>query len=221
VRRQASIRVSTRQTRVFAPRLVAGIAWSCFAGFPALAQLPTCATPAWSSCDLAFDLDAGANPANVELRGEFRSPRARTLVVSAFPDSDRRWVIRFTPTEAGTWEYRLTSSVKSLDGQQGRVTGTESDAPGFVRVANVHHFATDNTVSNPKQHLWMGTALENFVKTPRAEFSALVEQRAKDQFTHLRVAIDAGADLREAADRVREVNSRGMVADLALAAIPV
>lgn len=201
---------------MFAPRLVAGIALV----FPALAQLPTCTAPAWSACDLAFDLDAGA-PANVELRGEFRSPRARTLALIAFRDSERRWVIRFAPTEAGPWEYRLTSNVKSWDGQQGRVTGSESDAPGFVRVANVHHFATENNLSNPKPHLWIGTELENFLKIPRAEFSTLVEQRAKDQFTHLRVTIDAGADLREAADRVREINSRGLVADLALAAIPV
>jgi hypothetical protein len=169
---------------------------------------------------LAFDLDANA-PDSVELRGEFRSPRARTLVLNAFRDAERRWVIRFTPTEAGTWEYRLTSNVKGLDGQLGRVTGSESDAPGFVRAANVHHFATDNTVSNPKPHLWVGTLIENFSKTPRAEFSALLEQRAKDGFTHLRAAIEAGADLREAADRVREINSRGMVADLVLAAIPV
>jgi hypothetical protein len=190
------------------------------AALPVMAQLPTCTAPAWSSCDLAFDLDAGA-PANVELRGEFRSPRARTVALTAFRDAERRLVIRFTPTEAGTWEYRLTSNVKTWDGQQGRVTGAESDAPGFVHAANVHHFATDNGAVNPRPHLWVGTELPNFLKIPRAEFSAAVEQRAKDQFTHLRVTIDAGADLREAADRVREINSRGLVADLALAAIPL
>jgi hypothetical protein len=190
-------------------------------GLPAMAQLPTCTAPAWSSCDLSFDLDAGADPTNVELRGEFRSPRARTVALTAFRDSDRRWVIRFTPTEAGSWEYRLTSNVKTWDGQQGRATGSESDALGFVRIANVHHFATDNGAVNPKPHLWVGTELANFLTIPRAQFSASVEQRAKDQFTHLRVTLDAGVDLREAADRVREVNSRGLVAGLVLAAIPV
>lgn len=200
---------------------------------PALAQLPTCTAPAWSSCDLAFDLepsDVPANPAAVELRAEFRSPRARTVALTAFRDGDRRWTIRFAPTEAGQWDYRVTSNVKRLDSQEGRVTAAASDAPGFVRVANVHHFATESIVStsdvnaNRQPHLWMGTEVANFAKLPRAEFTRIVDQRAKDKFTHLRVTIDAGPntrdDLRETADRVREINSAGMVADIVLSAIP-
>lgn len=200
-------------------RVLAIAALFCSAAF-LLAQAPTCSAPAWSPCDLTFDLDTSA-PANVELRGEFRSPHARTIALTAFRDGDRRWVIRFAPTEAGTWEYRLTSNVKSWDGQQGRVTGSESDAPGFVRIANVHHFDTDNGVSNPKPHLWVGTALENFLKLSRAEFISAVEQRSRDGFTHLRVTVDANADLREAVDRIREINARGLVADLVLSAIPL
>jgi hypothetical protein len=48
----------------------------------------------------------------------------------------------------------------------------------------------------------------------------MVEQRVREKFTHLRVTLDAGSDLREAAERVRAINARGLIADLALASIP-
>ena len=183
---------------------------------PAWAQLPTCTVPAWSACDLAFDLEAGENPAAVQLHGEFRSAK-RTLLIQAFRDGDRRYVLRFSPTESGEWNYRLTSSLKRLDGQLGKATATESDSPGFVRVANVHHFAYEGT---NKQHLWMSTAIEDFVKIPRADFDRAVDQKSAEKFTHLRVTIPAEADLREAAERVRTINAHGLTADLVLASIP-
>src|SRR5512143_866025 len=100
-----------------------GLRWAMVIGacvaVPAWAQLPTCNVPAWSSCDLDFDLAAGENPAAVELHGEFRSDK-RTLLIHAFRDGDRRYVLRFAPTEPGDWAYRLTSSLKRLDGQLGK-----------------------------------------------------------------------------------------------------
>src|SRR5580658_8625346 len=134
--------------------------------FPLLAQ-PTCpATPAWSPCDLVFDLEGAENPGDkpegVELRAEFRSPHHRTYLMYAFRAADRRFVIRFSPTEAGTWDYRVSSSIGRLDGQQGQFNATESDSPGFVKVANVHHFQTENS----KPHLWMASNVENFLALP-------------------------------------------------------
>ncbi|MBV8847667.1 MAG: DUF5060 domain-containing protein, partial [Bryobacterales bacterium] len=79
---------------------------------PAFAQPSTCpGAQAWSPCDWAFDLAPTDNTDNFELRGEFRSPHHRTYVLRAFRDAGRRYVIRFTPTEGGDWEYRLSSSV--------------------------------------------------------------------------------------------------------------
>src|SRR5690349_23042380 len=101
---------------------------------PAWAQLPTCSVRAWSACDLAYDLAAGENPAGIELHGEFRSAK-RTLLIQAFRDGDRRYILRFAPTEPGEWDFRLTSTLKSLDGKMGMAMATESDSPGFVRVA--------------------------------------------------------------------------------------
>jgi hypothetical protein len=172
-------------------------------------------TPAWSSCDLTFDLTPGENPENLELHAEFRFPR-RTYLIPAFRDGDRRYTIRFAPTESGNWDYRLTSSLPRLNGQTGSFTASSSDSPGFVKSTMLHHFATENG----KPHLWMATAIEGFTKLPRADFDRIVDQRAKEKFTHLRVTIDPGADLREAADRVRAINARGLVADLVLASLP-
>jgi hypothetical protein len=183
---------------------------------PLFAQ-PSCpATPAWSPCDLVFDLEANEKPDAVELRAEFRSPHHRTYLMHAFRDGDRRFVIRFSPTEGGSWEYRLTSSIARLDGTLGQFNATESDSPGFVKVANVHHFQTENN----KPHLWMATSVEKFLSMPRAEFDALVAARAKEKFSHLRVTIEPGADLREAAERIRAINSHGLTADIMFAAIP-
>jgi hypothetical protein len=177
------------------------------------AQHACSSTPAWSTCDLAFDLEPGDNAAALQLRAEFQSPHHRTYLMYAFQDSERRFIIRVAPTEAGTWFYRLTSNLPRLDGKEGQFTATESDSPGFVRVANVHHFMTEG---NSKQHLWMATALDHFATIPRAEFDRIVAQRAAEKFTHVRVTIERSDDLREAADRLRAINARGMTADLAL-----
>ena len=89
--------------------------------------------------------------------------------------------------------------------------------PGFVKVANVHHFAYEGT---NKQHLWMATAIDDFAKIPRADFDSAVSKGSAEKFTHLRVTIAKDADLGEAAERIRAINARGVVADVVLAAIP-
>jgi hypothetical protein len=192
--------------------------WLLVAAVPAFPQITTCSNPqAWSPCDLTFDFTPADNIDNLDLRAEVRSPSHRTYLVRSFRDADRRYVIRFTPTEAGAWEYRVSSSLMRLEGQQGNVTAASFDSPGFVHPAkNLHHFQTENG----QPHLWMATAIDNFAGISRADFDKLVDQRAAEKFTHLRVTIDPQADLREAADRIRAINSRGIVADLVLAAIP-
>jgi hypothetical protein len=175
-----------------------------------------CATVrAWSACDLVYELAPLENPERAELRAEFRSPRFKTYLLHAFLDN-RKLIIRFAPTEAGNWVYRLTSNLPRLDGQAGNVTAAESDSPGFVHVANVHHFATENL----KQHLWMSAAIDRFAEMPRADFDRLIEQRSQEKFSHLRVTLEAGTDLAEATERIRAINEKGVVADIVLAAIP-
>lgn len=182
---------------------------------PALAQLPTCSAPLWSPCDLVFEVQPGEASGNAELRAEFRSPHKDTRAIRAFADGNR-FVLRFTPDEVGEWDYRITSTIKQFDGQIGKANGTPSDAPGFVRPANVHHFQT----ANLQPHLWMASAIESFVTMPRTDFETAVAARASEKFTHIRLTIQEGADLNEAAERVRVIHSRGLVTDIALAALP-
>ena len=81
------------------------------------AQSPCNNTSAYSPCEIVFELSepeaaAHSNPyVNVDLKAEFRSPRHRTFLQPAFWDGGRRMVLRFTPTEAGDWDYRVTSNI--------------------------------------------------------------------------------------------------------------
>jgi Domain of unknown function (DUF5060) len=184
---------------------------------PLLAQSNPClGTVTWSACDWSFDLAPSENPDTFELHAEFRSPRSHTFLLHAFRDGDRHFLIRFAPTEEGDWNYRFTSNLPRLQGQTGQFNAEASASPGFVKTANVHHFAT----ANGKPHLWMASALDDFLSLPRDEFERTVAARANDKFTHLRVTIPSNADLDEAAERIRSINTHGVVADLVFASIP-
>ncbi len=204
------------------------------------AQSPCDNTPAYSSCDIAFELSdkaAAAHPdpyKTVELRAEFRSPRHRTLAMPAFWDGGRRMVIRFAPTEAGQWDYRLTSNVAELDGKTGSFTVAASPSPGFIRAANVHHWAWTERDENglDQGHLWMGATELRFGYLDDAAFRSVADTRAAQKFNHLRGWITDGAgdaaytgpdspnlaQFRRFDDRIRYLTSKGIAADLILAA---
>lgn len=177
----------------------------------AYAQTVCPATPAYSVCDIALE---SAGPVN--LSGEFRSPSHRTYLIPAFWDG-ARMILRVTPTEPGTWDFRLT------DGKQGQFTATSSDSPGFVEPANVHHFRYTGTL---KAHLWMGEILPPL---EHAQFEAYVRQRAAQKFNHARVTLIPNREAFPDADRPNAawfadldsrlllLNRLGMVADLAIA----
>ena len=206
------------------------------AGLSLFAQATCNNTPAYTPCEFTFELNpqegaAHPNPyVDVELHAEFRSPHFHTFKVPAFWDGGRRLVIRFTPTEVGEWLWRITSNIQRWDGQTGSFASAASDAPGFVRAANVHHWAW--TEGN-QPHLWMGDTLYPFAFLDRALFERIVDTRAAQKFNHIRGLI-LGTD--EQAARVfpspgkpnlehfqrldqyiRYMNGKGIVADLILA----
>jgi len=187
----------------------------------------------YSPCEILFELDAAEsnlhpNPYwSVELRAEIRSPRFKTFQAHAFFDGDNRIAIRFSPTDPGQWDFRITSNLPRFNGKEGRFDATPSDHPGFVRVQNVRHFAYEES---KKPHLWMGDTLMNFAGMNRAAFDSAVEQRAKEKFNHLRgyllgddpakafAAPDRPntAYFQELDKRVRSMNEKGLTADLVL-----
>jgi len=198
------------------------------------AQAPCANTPAYSPCELVFELnaqDAAAHPhpyQTVEIKAEFRSPRHRTFMLPAYWDGGNRLVIRFTPTEAGEWDYRVSGNIRQFDGQQGSFTAAASEAPGFIRPANVHHWAY--TEGN-RAHFWMGATEMRFGSLGDDDFRSLADARAKQKFNHLRGWLLGapedhafnGPDAPEVAyfqrldRRIRYLNEKGIVADLILA----
>jgi hypothetical protein len=201
----------------------------------AFAQAPCANTPAYSPCEMVFDLPdqaAAAHPdpyTTVDLRAEFRSPRHRTYMLPAYWDGGRRMVIRFSPTEAGDWDYRLSSNIADWEGKTGSFTAAASEAPGFVRTANVHHWMYTERLL---PHLWMGADEPRFGFIDDAAFQAMADARAAQKFNHVRGWLmaqpqDAAysqsgapelAVFQRLDQRVRYLNQKGITADLVLAA---
>lgn len=204
---------------------------------PVFAQTPCDNTPAYSPCEFVFELTAAEAAAHtdpyrdVELQAEIRSPRFRTFLIPAFWDGGHKMVLRFVPTESGQWTYKITGNLASVDGKQGTFNAAESESPGYVHPANVHHWWTDNK----KAHLWMGTIADRLGFMGADEFSRLLATVAAEKFNHVRVSIlgEPGDRARvmegnrpnpqyfdELDRRVIEMQKRGITTDLVLAANP-
>jgi hypothetical protein len=199
----------------------------------ALAQSPCNNTPAYSVCEIAFDVPAQPSPyTSVDLRVEFRSPRRRTYALPAFWDGGGHMVVRFAPTEPGAWDYLVTSNVAALNDKTGAFTAAASEAKGFLQRANVHHWMWSEKSSTGlyQPHLWLGTTELLFASLDDAAFRALADSRAAEKFTHFRGLVLAGSFgsqfasgapnlnfFRRLDARVRYLNEKGLVADLILA----
>jgi hypothetical protein len=206
------------------------------AGLPVWAQTVCPPAPAYSPCDIVFELseeEARAHPnpyLSVELQAEFRSPRYRTFLMPAFWDGGGRMVIRFTPTDPGSWDFRVASNIQRFDGKMGRVEATQSDSPGFLRARNVHHWGYTET---NLPHLWMGDTCYRFGFLDRAIFDKVIEARAQQKFNHLRGLLIGGQEesrtvfpspdqvnpeyFRQMDERILAMNRKGIIADLVLA----
>ncbi len=159
-------------------------------------------TPAYSTCELVFELsqaDAAKHPEpykTVDLKAEFRSPRHRTLALPAYWDGGRRMVVRFAPTEAGDWAYRVTSNVAAFEGKTANFTAAASPSPGFIHPENVHHWVYSERDERGlyRAHLWMGASGVRFAsRTGRVSRCGRCARR--DKFNHLRGFIGGeGAD---------------------------
>jgi len=206
---------------------------------PALHAQASCNnTQAYTPCEMVFELneqEAAAHPnpyATVDLRVEFRSPQQHTMALPGYWDGGRRMVVRFAPTEAGTWAYQVNSNIARWNGQTGNFTAAASDAKGFIQAANVHHWQYTEMKNGLYQpHLWLGVDEPLFGSLDDAAFRALADARAAEKFTHLRGFVLAGSFggqfgtngqpnldyFRRLDGRVRYLNEKGLIADLVLA----
>jgi hypothetical protein len=214
----------------FAKWIAAGLFW-----LPLLLRAECPSTPAYSACDISFDLndaEAKAHPnpyTTVEIHAEFRSPKFKTVILRGFWDGGRRMVIRFTPTEAGEWTGRVTSNVQRFEGQELKVNATASEALGFIRPANVHHW---QYTENLKPHLWMGDTSLQIASMPDDFFHRTIDTRSQQKFTHIRGVVTGSVEntahvladpdrpdvnfFRQLDERVRYMNQKGLIFDAVL-----
>lgn len=209
------------------------LAWIAVLAAPlAVAQSPCNNTPAYSVCEIAFDVANEAPYANVDLRVEFRSPRRRTYAMPAFWDGGHRMVVRFAPTEPGAWDYLVSSNAPEWNDKTGSFTAAASEAKGFIQAANVHHWmwSEKSAAGLFQAHLWSGTTELLFAEMDDTAFHSLADARASQKFTHFRGLVlaggvggqwtSAGPNLdffRRLDARVRYLNQKGLIADLILA----
>ena len=161
------------------------------------------------------------------LRVEFRSPGHTTYMMRSFWDGDRTLRVRFTPTEAGEWTYKITSTSKRLNEQEAKFTATETNESGMVNVANVRHWRT----TNKKPHLWLGAEVP-WLEMEQTTLETWLDARKKNGFTHIRGTLlsaqgsskpfmaDGKPDLvffQRLDERVLAVADRGFTADLVIA----
>lgn len=138
-------------------------------------------------------------------------------------------VIRVSPTEAGSWTYRLSGNVKELDGRQGKFEAAARDVDGFIMRANVHHWRYTHS---KKAHLWMGDTMYTLALVEQPFFDAWLEARSKQKFNHVRLYAGPAdqflmINFRQDSpppepfysrldERLLAINEKGIVADLIL-----
>lgn len=199
------------------------------------ASLPACDSGAkkYSPCELRFEWNAselpgGKSPFRDELLNvEFRGPDNTTYLMRAFWDGGRAMRVRFTPNQSGTWAYRVTSDIKRLEVREKTFAVADTPSHGFIRVANVRHWWTDDR----QPHLWSSAEVP-WNELDDATFRSYVDGCKQDGFTHLRgIVLDAkGANgplssdgepdftyFNKLDDRLLYANDQGFVLDLILA----
>jgi Domain of unknown function (DUF5060)/Protein of unknown function (DUF4038) len=203
---------------------------------PANAAAPACSqgVAAYMPCELTFDWNDNEIPPGISaykdelLNVEFRSPQSKTYLMRGFWDGGRTLRVRFSPTEEGQWAYHVTSEIKRYNDQEGQFAVSASGSPGYVAVANLRHWWTDNK----QPHLWFSAEVP-WLDLSQADFQSFVDARKADGFTHIRGSLltqKAGkpspltsklqpnfAYFAALDDRLLYAQSKGMVLDLIFA----
>ena len=112
-------------------RIIAGTVAALALTGGAFAQTVCPPTPEFTPCDLVFDIPSAKTDQPLDLQAEFRSPHQSTGLVRAFWDGGTRWIIRYTPAESGTYEWRLTGA--GFAGKEGRLPMSTKPPPAPER----------------------------------------------------------------------------------------
>lgn len=107
---------------------------------------------------------------DVSVVAEFTAPDGRSVRVNGFWDGERTWRVRFTPTSAGTWNYRI-SSAPAIPGlaRDGRlaVKAAARGARGFLR-RDAEHPQSFSFDSGERFFMW-GNTVYHLVATAQSD----------------------------------------------------
>src|SRR5436190_1884836 len=113
-------------TRVILAIMRVGLLVLC-TGMVLFAQKPCSDTPIYTPCDIPFELTGDETWQTARITAEVKSPRFKTFTAEAFWDGGRKMLIRFTPTDDGSWELKLTSNLQRFDKQLIKVNAIPSE----------------------------------------------------------------------------------------------
>jgi len=118
--------------------------------------------------DLKAEYNNPFNPDEIDLQAEFTSPSGRKWNIWGFynPSSwASLWMVRFSPTEKGTWRYvvSVTDSEGTGKSRVGTFTAVASPHYGFVKIApNQRYLRYDDSTSFYGVGMWYNDSYELF-----------------------------------------------------------
>jgi len=122
--------------------------------------------------ELRIDLKAtyanAFDPDEIDVRAEFTAPSGKKSNIWGFynPSSwASLWMVRFAPTEKGTWRYvaTVTDSEGTIKSRVGKFTAVASAHHGFVRIApNKRYLQYDDGTSFYGVGIWYNDSYELF-----------------------------------------------------------
>lgn len=135
--------------------------------------------------EITFDGPAHGNPfTDVDLHGYFTLD-GREVAAGGFYDGNGRYVIRFLPEAAGTWQFRTVSTARSLDGHTGRFSVEPGQARGAVRVADTFHFS----YANGEVYRPVGTTLYAWTHQSEELQKTTLATLSESPFTKVRMCV--------------------------------
>jgi len=105
----------------------------------------------WEVLDISFKArPASDNPFVTNFEADFVSPSGKRQTVAGFYNGSNSWLLRFSGSEEGEWQYTTHSELKALDSKKGKVfvTKSESSKHGAVVIDPVdkqHFYYEDGT----------------------------------------------------------------------------
>jgi len=142
-------------------------------------------TPQHGTFEIVIDGPSHGNPfVDVDLWADFHSDSGLDVRVGGFYDGSGRYVIRFLPSETGTWEYRIGSTARSMDDLAGTVEVVPSARKGPVHVDGAHFRYADGSPFTP-----FGTTVYAWTHQDAERETATLETLRATSFNKVRMCV--------------------------------